>query len=189
LASHAHPDHVVGLIEIEGSARYQNAELAITEVEHDYWMSEANRDAASEINKQFFDGARASLNAYAAKTRHFRDGEEVMLGIEAVFLPGHTPGHTGFFLRSGSEALFLWADVVHVPGIQYAHPEAAIAFDVNLAAARESRKRAFDRASADKMLVAGIHHDFPLFGHLRAHGRAFAWDAEVWSPMATGLVG
>ena len=38
------------------------------------------------------------------------------------------------------------------------------------------------------MLVAGIHHDFPLFGHLRAHGDAFAWDPLVWSPMATGLV-
>jgi glyoxylase-like metal-dependent hydrolase (beta-lactamase superfamily II) len=188
LVSHAHPDHVVGLIETDGSARYQNAELAITEVEHAYWMSDAHRDAASDIDKPFFDGVRAALNAYAAKTRHFRDGQEAMLGIEAVFLPGHTPGHTGFILRSGSEALFLWADVVHVPGIQYAHPEAAIAFDVNPAAARESRKRAFDRASADKMLVAGIHHDFPLFGHLRAHGRAFAWDAEVWSPMATGLV-
>jgi hypothetical protein len=79
------------------------------------------------------------------------------------------------------------ADVVHVTGLQYAHPEAAIAFDVNPAAARESRKRAFDRASADKMLLAGSHHDFPLFGHLRSDGRAFAWDAEVWSPMATGL--
>jgi glyoxylase-like metal-dependent hydrolase (beta-lactamase superfamily II) len=112
-----------------------------------------------------------------------------MPGIEAVFLPGHTPGHTGFILRSGSDALFLWADVIHVPGIQYAHPEAAVRFDVDPSAARESRKRAFDRASADKMLVAGIHHDFPLFGHLRAHGQAFAWDAEVWSPIATGRVG
>ena len=189
LSSHAHPDHVVGLIETHGSARYSNADLAIMEVEHAHWMSDANRDAASEVNKQFFDGARAALNGYRAKTRHFKDGEEVMPGVEAVFLPGHTPGHTGFILHSGSEALFLWADVVHLPGIQYAHPEAAVAFDVDPAAARASRKRAFDRASVDKMLVAGIHHDFPLFGHLRAHGRAFAWDTEVWSPMATGLIG
>ena len=57
-ASHAHPDHVVGLIETDGSARYQNAQLALAEVEHAYWMSDANRDAASDINKQFFDGAR-----------------------------------------------------------------------------------------------------------------------------------
>ena len=187
LASHAHPDHVVGLIEADGRARYLNAGLAITEAEHAYWMSDANRAAASDVNKPFFAGARAGLNAYAAKTRHFKDGEEVMPGIEAVFLPGHTPGHAGFILRSGSDALFLWADVVHAPGIQYAHPEAAVAFDVDPQAARASRKRAFDRASAERMLVAGIHHDFPLFGHLRAHGQAFAWDAEVWSPVATGL--
>ena len=187
LSSHAHPDHVVGLIEADGSARYPNAELAIAEAERAYWMGDANRDRALDPNKQFFDGARAGLGAYAARTRHFRDGEAVLPGVEAVSLPGHTPGHTGFVLRSGSDALFLWADIVHLPGIQYAHPEAAVAFDVDPAAARASRRRAFDRASADRMLVAGIHHDFPLFGHLRAHGQAFAWDAEVWSPMATGL--
>ena len=187
LSSHAHPDHVVGLIEPDGSARYPNAELAVTEAERAYWMSDANREAAPDPNSQFFDGAHAALNAYADRTRHFTDGEEVMPGIEAVFLPGHTPGHTGFILRSGSEALFIWADIVHLPGIQYAHPEAAVAFDVDPSAARESRKRAFDRASADRMLVAGIHHDFPLFGHLRAHGQAFAWDAEVWAPTASGL--
>jgi glyoxylase-like metal-dependent hydrolase (beta-lactamase superfamily II) len=154
LLSHAHPDHVGGLIETDGSARYPNAEMAITEVEHAYWMSDVHREDAA---KQFFDGARAGFTAYAAKTRHFKDGEEVMPGIEAVFLPGHTPGHTGFILRSGSDALFLWADVVHVPAIQYAHPEAAVSFDVDPAAARESRKRAFDRVSTDKMLVAGFH--------------------------------
>ena len=188
LSSHAHPDHVVGLIDEGGAARYSNAGLAITETEHAYWMSDANRDAVPEAGKSFFEGARAGLSAYAAKTRYFKDGEEVMPGIESVFLPGHTPGHSGFILRSGSDALFMWADIVHVPGIQYAHPEAAIGFDVDPPAARESRKRAFDRAAGDRMLVAGIHHDFPLFGHLRAHGDGFAWDAEVWSPMATGLV-
>ena len=188
LSSHAHPDHVVGLIHEDGSARYPNAEFAMTEAEHAYWMSDANREAVPEAARAFFDGARAGLNAYQDKMRHFKDGEDVVPGIESVFLPGHTPGHTGFILRSGSETLFMWADVVHIPGIQYAHPEAAIGFDVDPPMARESRKRAFDRAAADRMLVAGIHHDFPLFGHLRTHGDGFAWDPLVWSPMATGLV-
>ncbi len=188
LSSHAHPDHVVGLINPDGSARYPNAEFAMTEAEHAYWMSDANRDAVPDAGKAFFDGARAGLNAYMAKMRHFKDGEEVMPGIESVFLPGHTPGHSGFILRSGSDTLFMWADIIHIPGIQYAHPEAAIGFDVDPQGARASRKRAFDRAATDKMLVAGIHHDFPLFGHLRPHGDAFAWDPLVWSPMATGLV-
>ena len=187
LCSHAHPDHVVGLIEATGAARYPNAELAVTEVEHAYWTSDATRDAAPEHTHPFFDGARAGLNAYAAKTRHFADGAEVVPGVEAVFLPGHTPGHSGFIVRSGSEALFMWADIIHLPGLQYAHPEVAIGFDVDPDMARASRRKAFDRASADKMLVAGIHHDFPLFGHVRAQGQAFAWDAEVWSPMASGL--
>ena len=187
LCSHAHPDHVVGLIHPDGSARYPNASMALTEAEGAFWASDANRDATPDGLRGFFDGARAGLAAYAATARHFKDGEEVMPGIEAVFLPGHTPGHSGFIVRSGGEALFMWADVIHLPGLQYEHPEVAIGFDVDPAMARTSRRRAFDRASADKMLVAGIHHDFPLFGRVAAHGGAFRWSADVYAPTATGL--
>lgn len=57
-----------------------------------------------------------------------RDGE-VLPGISAIPLPGHTDGHTGFRLESGKESLLVWGDIVHFPQIQIARPEVAIAFD------------------------------------------------------------
>lgn len=186
LCSHAHPDHVVGLIHEDGSARYPNADLIVSEAELAFWAD--GQDSANAVNQSLFDGARAGLAAYRDRTRHHKDGAEAMPGIEAVALPGHTPGHTGFILRSGSDALFIWADIIHQPGVQFAYPDFSIAFDVDPELAAKSRRVAFDRASTDKMLVAGIHHDFPLFGHVRRDGSAFAWDAALYSPMADGLV-
>jgi hypothetical protein len=39
--------------------------------------------------------------------------------------PGHTPGHTGWLIASGSDALLIWGDIVHVAEVQFARPDAA----------------------------------------------------------------
>ena len=62
-----------------------------------------------------------------------------MPGVRSVPLPGHTPGHTGYMVTSGGESLFIWADVVHLPGIQFAEPKAGLSFDTNSAQAVASR--------------------------------------------------
>jgi hypothetical protein len=58
------------------------------------------------------------------------------------------------------------ADVVHVAVDQFARPEWGLAFDIDPRMAAATRRRAHERASADRMLVAGMHLAFPGFGHV-----------------------
>jgi glyoxylase-like metal-dependent hydrolase (beta-lactamase superfamily II) len=74
----------------------------------------------------------------------------------------------------------IWGDTVHVPEVQTAIPEAGMAFDTDLAAAAASRKRMFDRVSADGVLIAGMHLHFPAFARLARRGDAYALYPEAW---------
>ena len=100
--------------------------------------------------------------------------------MTAVPSHGHTPGHTAYLIASGNHQLMIWGDTVHVPEVQTAIPEAGMGFDTDLAQAAASRKRMFDRVSADGVLVAGMHTHFPGFARLARRGEAYALYPEMW---------
>jgi hypothetical protein len=70
---------------------------------------------------------------------------------------------------------------VHVPEIQTARPEVTIAFDTDPDAAIASRRRVFDMAASDRLLVAGMHLHFPGFAHLTRRGEGYGLVPEAWS--------
>ena len=74
----------------------------------------------------------------------------------------------------------IWGDTVHVPEVQTAFPAAGMAFDVDLAEAAASRRRMFDRISADGVLIAGMHLHFPAFSRLARRGEGYALYPEAW---------
>ena len=180
LLTHGHADHLGGLL-AGPAATFPNATMHANGLELDFWAEASNPSPTAGL-------ARSALAAYADRTQRFSGAVSVMPGVTAVPLPGHTPGHTGFMITSGAESLFMWADVVHLPGIQFAAPEACLKFDFDAEGAQASRLRAFDMAATDRLLVAGIHLDFPIFGHLARHGTAYAYEPIVWTPSAAGLL-
>jgi glyoxylase-like metal-dependent hydrolase (beta-lactamase superfamily II) len=181
LVTHLHPDHIGGLVDAAGQAVFRNAELIVHEADATYWSDDAVLAQASDgMEKQFVLLSRATLAAYRDRTRRVTDGDP-LAGITAVPAPGHTPGHTGWLISSGGAALLIWGDIVHLPGIQLAHPEAGMAFDVDGAQAIATRRRIMDMAATDRLRVAGMHMDFPGFGHVVRAGGAYAFVPEVWS--------
>lgn len=182
LVTHAHVDHVSGLVTPEGAACFPNAEIVINGAETDFWLSEANAAAAPEAAKGGFATAQGALKPYAGRIRTLKDGQEALPGITCRHFPGHTPGHSGWLIGSGGESLLIWGDIVHLPGIQFAHPEAGMAFDTDSDLARASRRKALDMAATDRMLVAGMHLDFPCFGHVVKAGGGYGFVPEVWRP-------
>ena len=188
LVTHAHVDHITGLLNAEGGAAYPNADLYIHEAEAGFWLNPEVQAKAPESAQEYFGIAQRGLAPYSARTHLVQDGAQPLPGITALHLPGHTPGHTGWIVASGNASLLIWGDVVHMPGIQFARPEAAMAFDIDADLGRASRARALDMLATDKLTVAGMHLDFPTFGHVRRAGAAYAFEPVVWSPAATGLV-
>ncbi|HEX4765880.1 MAG TPA: MBL fold metallo-hydrolase [Lichenihabitans sp.] len=183
LMTHLHADHDAGLVTGTGTAVFRRAELVVHEDELAFWRDDGNIARLSEGQKVDFALATAVLAAYADRIRPVRAGD-VGSGVSAVPTPGHTPGHTAWRVASGDEQLLIWGDVIHLPGIQFAIPEASVIYDLDSAAAAAARRRVLDMVSADRIPVAGIHLDFPGYGRVKAEadGR-FAYVADVWTPV------
>ena len=181
LLTHMHPDHSAGLTDREtGERRFPNAELVVHENEPRLWFDDAQMARADERGRAlYFQAAREQTAPYRERTRLFRAGE-VFPGITAIPAHGHTPGHSLFLISSGGESLLIWGDTVHVPEIQTARPEVTIAFDTDPDAAAASRRRVFDMAASDRLLVTGMHLHFPGFAHLERRGSGYGLVPEAW---------
>jgi len=184
MVTHAHIDHVCGLVDDTGGAYFPNAELVIHAAEPAFWLNPANEAAAPEGAKDGFRVARRSLAPYEGRIRTLTDRGLAAPGMSLVHLPGHTPGHSGWTIASGNDALLIWGDVVHLPGIQFPRPEAAMGFDKDIEEGRRSRARIFAEAAERGLRVAGMHLDFPCFGHVVREGGGYGFVHEVWRPMA-----
>ncbi|KFG97944.1 beta-lactamase [Burkholderia paludis] len=156
LLTHAHPDHVGGLVSGAGQVAFPNAELVVHRREIAFWQDDGNLSRASERARGNFMMARRVFDAYRDRLRLFDDGQ-VLPGIRALPLPGHTDGHTGYVVESRDQGLLVWGDVVHFPHIQIRRPEVSIAFDHDASLAVATRSRILDRVSSDGLLIAGMH--------------------------------
>ncbi|MEO1104784.1 MAG: MBL fold metallo-hydrolase, partial [Pseudomonadota bacterium] len=148
LITHLHPDHIGGLT-ADGAVAFPNAELMVREEEAAFWTDPATRAALPEGFRPMFDGVVATLGTYGDQVSRFSADGELAPGIEAVFMPGHTPGHTGYRVSSGDDALLIWGDLVHAAPLQMPNPRQFIGFDTDGAAAVETRLAAFDQIVAD----------------------------------------
>lgn len=180
LPTHYHLDHVGGLFK-EGAALFPNAELAGNEIEHRFWIDDGLLARSPEGFKPFVQVAQAAVKPYAARTRLFKGGTEIVPGITAVDLFGHSPGHTGYRISSGKDTLLIWGDIIHAPAIQFAEPKITLAFDQDQDLARATRLKVLDQVATDRILVAGAHHDFPGFGYVTKAGSAYAYQPAPYS--------
>ena len=166
LLTHCHPDHIGGLLNTRGQPVFKRAELYLHPLEAGYWRDDEKMKGAGERGQRNFALARRTLAACAPDVRFF-DGSEIAPGINPVWLPGHTPGHTGFRIDSDEERLLIWGDIVHYPHIQLAHPAASIVFDSNPAQAEATRTALLDQVARENTLVAGMHLDQTGFARVR----------------------
>jgi glyoxylase-like metal-dependent hydrolase (beta-lactamase superfamily II) len=176
--THMHGDHVGGLM-AAGARAFPNATLRIDKNDTDFWLSQANMNAAADSAKGGFQGAMLSVNPYVAagKLKTFEGNTELVPGIRAVAAYGHTPGHTIYAIESKGEKLMLWGDLMHVAAVQFEDPSVTIQFDSNSKAAAEQRQLAFADAAKNGYLVGATHIAFPGLGNMRVatDGKGYAF--------------
>jgi glyoxylase-like metal-dependent hydrolase (beta-lactamase superfamily II) len=183
IISHFHPDHINGIKDKDNTLVFPNAEIMVPAAEWNYWMDDANLNAAPADLKLTFRNQRRIFSDIAPQVSRFEPGKEVAEGIEALPAPGHTPGHTVFAIHSGDQSLLVLGDTAQHPAIFARHPNWEAAFDVDGAEAVATRKRLFDRAATDRMLVTGYHFPFPACGHLVKTAGGYEHVPLPWQPV------
>jgi len=164
--SHFHPDHINGIKDKDNKLIFPNAEIMVPAPEWTFWMDDANLNAAPADLKPTFLNQRRIFADIAKQVTHYEPGKEVAPGIVTLPAPGHTPGHTVFAVHSGNQSLLVLSDTAQHPAVFARHPNWEAAFDVDGPEAVATRKKIFDRAAADRMLITGYHFPFPACGHL-----------------------
>lgn len=155
--THAHPDHIWGLLDEFDEPLFYDATYMMGETEWAYWWDPDTVNTIGEARASFAVGAKRRMEAIEDSVVLFNDGAEVLPGISAVSTPGHTPGHMAFEVRQGSEAALIVGDAIGNHHIAFRKPEWESGADQDAARAVQTRKMLFDRLTQEQMPLVGFH--------------------------------
>lgn len=171
--THAHPDHLWGLVDDFDEPVFSEAKFYINRTEWDFWTNPETVDLMEDARKTFAVGAASRLERIADGINLFEPGSEVVPGIEAVATYGHTAGHTSFMIHRGSDPVFITGDAITHPNISFAHPEWPSGSDHDRDMGAETRKILLDRLSNEKAMIIGYHLPNPGEGRVETDGAAY----------------
>jgi glyoxylase-like metal-dependent hydrolase (beta-lactamase superfamily II) len=174
LLTHLHSDHYAGLLYPDGTAAFPNAELVLHANEVAFRLEPSDLAAMPPEQRAGVDAVRRAVAPYRDRLRIVSHGE-VLPGVDAVPLPGHTPGHTGWRVSDGGRQLLFWGDIVHFPAVQFSHPEVSLSYDADPAQSAATRAAVFREAASGGFLIAGAHIDFPGLGFVASEGDTTRW--------------
>lgn len=162
LLTHAHPDHIGGLVDEKGKKVYPNAKIYLSKTEYD-----AHCSPKSPLYHPFM----VLRKAYGKMITTFKAGEKVENIFQSHEAFGHTPGHTVF---EYGKLLFI-GDLLHSAQLQFSDPEICAVYDMDQAQAVRSRKKILSYAAKKNLLVAGAHIPFPGTGKVTKEEKGFAF--------------
>lgn len=164
--SHAHSDHVGGLVTKAGALAFPAATIHLSAPEWDALRADTDEDA------------RRLVTAIAPKVSPFEPGAQVLPIVKAIATPGHTPGHSSYEIGAGSQKLFYLGDLAHHSIISVQRPAWSIQVDADRPAAEAMRQQTLARLATDHTRVFAGHFPFPGVGHLVAQGPGLVWQPE-----------
>lgn len=182
IISHFHPDHISGLRNADNSLAFPNAEVMVPATEWAFWMDDARMNSAPDAMKGLFQLIRQTFGPIADKVTKYEAGKELAPGITAVATPGHTPGHTSFAVASGNGRLLIQSDVSIMPYLFVRNPGWHVRFDMDPKQAEETRRKIYDMAAAEKMLISGYHWPFPAAGHVEKDNNGYRVHPMIMMP-------
>ncbi len=170
--SHAHPDHLWGLMKANGTPNFPNAQVYINQTDYDFWTADAqlNADGFVKLNAE---NTVKQLGPNKDKLVFIKDGEEFLPGIQAIVTPGHTPGHTSFMITSEGKSFCNLADVSHHPVLLFETPWVEFAYDVDAKQSVVSRTKMLDMLATDRIPFVSFHFPWPGIGYAGRHGKGF----------------
>ncbi|MDB5481316.1 MAG: fold metallo-hydrolase [Caulobacteraceae bacterium] len=161
LITHAHTDHVGGLLAAAGRSAFPGAVIRLSAREWEVMQRQAE--------------TRKLAAVVAPQVKTFEPGRPILPGITSIALYGHTPGHVGYEITSRGRRLEDIGDTAHSSIVSLARPDWSGGIDVDPAAGAATRRETLEHLALTHELVFAPHFPFPGVGRIVAKGEGFAW--------------
>jgi glyoxylase-like metal-dependent hydrolase (beta-lactamase superfamily II) len=178
VATHAHCDHVWGIMADNGTPNFPNAQIYISQADFDFWTDEKKLSLKEPAYMQpFVEGARKNLLPNRERIVFVKDGQEFLPGIQAIAAPGHTVGHTIYMITSDGKSLAAIGDLTHHQVILLEKPRIEFAYDTDSKQSASTRVRMLDMLASNRIPLIAYHFPWPGLGHVAKHGDGFRFFA------------
>lgn len=176
--THLHVDHCGTVVHVDGdNARpaFPNATYCWTADEQKHWTGSVMDSAfMTPQQKAYLKGMFAAIES---RFKPVADSESIAPGVSVIACPGHTPGHAGIVLSSGTERAFILGDAISCP-VQLTETEWSGLGDMDPKLARKSQEVVAREAEATGALLTAAHFPGLTFGRvLMGEGKRY------WNPV------
>lgn len=162
IITHAHGDHIGGMLTAEGQRAFPNAQLVMSNTEKDYWVDTKQQESMIRA----YDAYKNNVQLIQPVEPENATGD----GIFHIDAPGHTPGHIAVLLRSKGEQMLICGDLTHAMAIQIPYPQVSVTYDTDPALAAKTRKHILKFVSDRNIPIAGMHIAYPGMGNVEEIG-------------------
>ncbi|MDM1557324.1 MULTISPECIES: MBL fold metallo-hydrolase [Chryseobacterium] len=186
--SHAHPDHIGGVVDKQNELVFPNAAIFISKIEHDFWMNASIKDFNNsalkvhpEMLNQIIPALQKVLKAIQPKLKFYDLNKTLYNHFSFQLAPGHTPGLTITTISSGNEKLMYAADLIHSDIILFPHPDWGFSGDTDLDIATTSREKFLKQLADTKTRAFASHLPWPGLGFTKIKAPGFEWIPESFT--------
>ncbi len=158
--THAHFDHLGGLLDAKGGLAFPNAAVRLSAGE---W---ASAQKAGDV--------KAVVEAIRPRVRTFLPGKPVLPGITPLAVYGHTPGHVNYRIVSRGKRLRDIGDLAHSSIVSLGRPEWTIEFDTDRPAGVRQRRSILAALARSGETVFAPHFPYPGLGKIVPKGAGYA---------------
>lgn len=175
--THAHPDHIWGLVDDFDDLTFANANYVIGRDEWAYWKDPDTVNTIGEARTTFAVGAARRLARIETNLRLVVDEEEILPGIVARATYGHTPGHMAFEVGQGAERVMILGDCIGNHHMALRHPELPSGSDQDPEQGARTRVALLDQLAESQMKVLGFHLPGNGLGQFTRDGEGYRFIA------------
>jgi glyoxylase-like metal-dependent hydrolase (beta-lactamase superfamily II) len=167
--THFHGDHISGLMAKDTNEPiFPNAQIHVPAAEYKFWTNPTVTAGAAKRIQAVFPNWK--------NIRQFEGEIEVLPGVRAISTPGHTPGHTSYHMASGNQQLIVLGDLTNIRALNVTNPGWHLIFDADPNMAEAGRRKMFDRAVAEGIILCGYHWGMPGAGKLTKQGNGYGYE-------------
>ena len=176
--THAHPDHIWGVLDDFGDLMFPDAAYHIGRAEWDYWTDPNTVSTIDEGRVTFAVGAKNRLALLEEQISLFEDDQEILPGVLSRLTAGHTPGHMSFEVQMGGESVMIVGDSIVNHHLAFAKPAWLSGSDQDAEMAAQTRLSLLDQLAQTQMRLIGFHLPGGGLGRTERRGDGYYFVGE-----------